>query len=213
MYPLPLCQRIKADGIRCAALAMKHERFCYFHIKDRRQKNRVRRAARIRLRSYLAGPTDAQCQAVALPKLDSATAIVKILNDIMAGLWTGQLHPDTAGRMLFAIELSQRTPRMRFPAPSTSQPSGFSPKVEAQGLSPVNQGQKEPGFSPGAEALNTSGLNAGMKPRSSTEGEEIFLSPEQGAEMLDIVARINSGELTPQEGLNASLAKLEEILK
>lgn len=167
---VPTCQRIKTDGRRCAALAMKHERFCYFHLKDRSQKNRVRRAARIRLRSYLAGPTEAQCRAVALPPLDSATAIVKILNDIMAGLWTGQLHPDTAGRMLFAIELSQRTPRMRFPAPPPPQP------------------KKDP-------------------------DEEVFLSPQQGAEMLDIVARINSGELTAQEGLNASIAKLEEILK
>ncbi len=89
------CMHIMAEGVHCGSPAMRHNRFCYHH---RRQREKV-----------LAFKTD-QARGnhlpFTLPILEDAASIQLALSMVMRALAAGQLHPKTANLLLYSLQIA-----------------------------------------------------------------------------------------------------------
>ena len=85
MNPIPQCEHIKADGIRCGSPAMRDSHQCYHHSRQL-----VRRMS----------PMEA---AIRDPRLQNAA-----LSDIIRDLVDHRIDAKTAGVMLYCLQLAGR---------------------------------------------------------------------------------------------------------
>src|ERR1019366_8006454 len=90
-----LCRHTKTDGRRCQSPALATSAFCYFHQK----------LHRTRPSTIGAGPG---LSTHVLHPLRNAHSIQQALSMVLNGLWTGQINPYQAGKMLSALRLAAK---------------------------------------------------------------------------------------------------------
>ena len=91
-----LCRHTKTDGRRCQSPALVTSAFCYFH----------RKLHRTRPSTIGAGPG---LSTHVLHPLRNARSIQQALSMVFSATWTGQIHPNQAGKMLYALQLAAKT--------------------------------------------------------------------------------------------------------
>jgi len=89
----PLCRHIKTNGLLCQSPALTTSAFCYHHQK-------LRRTSRSTISS---GPG---LSTHVLHPLRNAESIGQALAMVLSGLAAKRIHPKTAGRMLYALQLA-----------------------------------------------------------------------------------------------------------
>ena len=90
---VPLCRHTKTNGILCKSPALTDSAFCHFHQKL----HRTRRA------TISAGPG---LSTNVLHPLHNAQSIQQALAMVMTGVASNRIHPKTAGRMLYALQMA-----------------------------------------------------------------------------------------------------------
>jgi hypothetical protein len=83
---IPLCHRIKTNGVRCKNPALRGERYCYFHNRT------IGRAARL---DRLQHP---------MPLLEDAEAIQVAIGRIIDGILDGGFDTKKASVLLYALQ-------------------------------------------------------------------------------------------------------------
>ncbi len=92
---VPICRHRKADGTRCGSPALRGEKVCYFHTRQRRDAILGARAHR---RRY-------ECQ-FTLPALDDPRTIQHLLSQIFGALMKDTIDPRRASAMLTALRMA-----------------------------------------------------------------------------------------------------------
>ena len=87
------CRFIKANGLKCQSPAMRGSCFCYFHARKH---------------VYVARPS-ARDRAIELPPLQNEASIHAALDQILHAVATGTLDEQRAGKLLYALQLAQKT--------------------------------------------------------------------------------------------------------
>ena len=87
------CSHIKTNGALCHAVALKGDRFCYFH-RDARE--RAKRQAH-NVRHY---------EGFALPLLEDRESIQISLHEVMLAIVKQRLDPKQAGLLLYALQIA-----------------------------------------------------------------------------------------------------------
>ncbi len=82
------CRHIRANGLKCRALAMQETSFCWFH-----------RAARRR-----ASPEPGEM--LSLPPLEDAESIQLALGDVLHRLAAGRIDPRSATTLLYGLQIA-----------------------------------------------------------------------------------------------------------
>lgn len=99
------CRFIKTNGLKCQSPAMRGSCFCYFHGRKR---------------IYVTQP-DSEVQTINLPPLQNEAAIHMSIDQILHAVATGKLDQQRAGKLLYALQLAQKTiysaPRLPAAAP------------------------------------------------------------------------------------------------
>jgi hypothetical protein len=89
----PLCRHTKTDGRLCQSPALIDSAYCHHH----RKLHRTRRNA------ISAGPG---LSTHVLHPLRNARSIQQALGMTLNALWSGQLHPRKAGKMIYALQIA-----------------------------------------------------------------------------------------------------------
>jgi hypothetical protein len=89
----PLCRQTKTNGLQCKSPALTSSAFCYHHQKS----HRTRRS------TISPGPG---LSTHVLHPLHNADSIRQALAMVLSGLAANRIHPKTAGRMLYALQLA-----------------------------------------------------------------------------------------------------------
>ena len=91
----PICCHRKDDGTRCGSPALRGQKVCYFHTRQRRD---AIYGARARRRRY-------ECQ-FTLPALDDPRTIQRLLSQIFGALITDTIDYRRATAMLAALRMA-----------------------------------------------------------------------------------------------------------
>jgi hypothetical protein len=90
------CMHIMVDGVHCGSPAMRRNRFCYHHKRQREQRTALN-AESARNRRNLP---------FVMPVLEDAGAIQVSLTQIMRLLAAGQIDRQTANLMLYSLQIA-----------------------------------------------------------------------------------------------------------
>lgn len=90
------CFHIMADGAQCGSPAVRHDRFCYHHKRQREQLLALK-ADRAR---------DRRAHPFTLPLLEDAKSIQVSLTKIMRLLAAGEIEHKTASVMLYSLQIA-----------------------------------------------------------------------------------------------------------
>jgi hypothetical protein len=96
------CRQLNADGILCGSPALKGERYCYYHQRDR-QRRKVLDSPRMRRIHRL---TPDVLKALDLPPMDDQASIRVCINTLMRGILAGLVDKQQAGQVLYLIQLA-----------------------------------------------------------------------------------------------------------
>ncbi len=94
------CRHVHPEGTYCGSPALRHRKYCYYHLMERGR--RLRRARALR---------DNVPYRLEIQSLDNLYAVRAALTDIAQALAAGQLEPRTAGKLLYAIQQVSATNR------------------------------------------------------------------------------------------------------
>jgi hypothetical protein len=89
------CAHIMAEGVHCGSPAMRQNRFCYHHQRQREQL--------LALRTDQARAADPP---FALPLLEDAASIQLALTLVMRALAAGRLDPKKANLLLYSLQIA-----------------------------------------------------------------------------------------------------------
>jgi hypothetical protein len=98
------CRRIKANGIKCQSPAMRGSPFCYFHA---------------RVRVYVPARKPSGGEPLELPPLDNSAEIHAALHAVLEGLASSRVKPSAAGKLLYGLQLAQKSLEQR-PFPTST---------------------------------------------------------------------------------------------
>jgi hypothetical protein len=82
------CEHIFGDGDACGALALRDQKYCYFHLRYRRNKQI---------------PTDDDYE---FPVLEDQDAVQLLVSDIMRGILKGKIDTRMANSLLYATQIA-----------------------------------------------------------------------------------------------------------
>jgi hypothetical protein len=102
------CRHIKANGLKCQSPAMRGSPFCYFHARVRVCVP-ARKPAVPGDRSSSLGWQPSAGQAFELPPLKSSADIHAALHAIMDALANSRIKPGAAGKLLYGLQLAQKS--------------------------------------------------------------------------------------------------------
>ena len=88
------CRHIKANGLKCQSPAMRGSPFCYFHA---------------RVRVYVPARKPSTGQTFELPPLKNSADIHAALHAIMNALANSRIKPSAAGKLLYGLQLAQKS--------------------------------------------------------------------------------------------------------
>jgi hypothetical protein len=91
--PYPLCRHTKTNGRLCNSPALTGSAFCHFHQKLRRT----------RRTTLSAGPG---LSTNVLHPLHNAQSIQQAIAMVVTGIAANRIHPKTAGKMLYALQMA-----------------------------------------------------------------------------------------------------------
>jgi hypothetical protein len=91
MKTVPECRFIKPNGLRCQAAAMRGSPFCY-HARTRVSPRRPRRNKEAVLN---------------LPSLDSQTATLPLLNEVIDAIASNSISTKRASSLLYALQIAR----------------------------------------------------------------------------------------------------------
>ena len=92
--PVPTCQHIKANGLRCGSPAMQHGAFCFFHTDVRLRRKHKR---------------------IPLPILEDANSVQMALNQLAARIMEDGADLKKTGQLLYLLQISaQNVLKTRF---------------------------------------------------------------------------------------------------
>ena len=103
------CRHIKANGLKCQSPAMRGSPFCYFHA---------------RVKVYVPARKPSAGAPLELPPLDSWSNIHAALHAVLDALANSRMKPSAAGKLLYAIQLAQRSLEGRPIGTPTPTPQG-----------------------------------------------------------------------------------------
>jgi hypothetical protein len=89
----PLCRHTKTNGLQCKSPALTSSAFCHHHQKLRRT----------RPLTISAGPG---LSTHVLHPLHNANSVRQALSMVLSGLAANRIHPKSAGKMLYALQLA-----------------------------------------------------------------------------------------------------------
>jgi hypothetical protein len=89
---VPRCQHVKTNGTQCGSPALRRRKFCYFHDRVRRERERIAANKSLMLRRF------------DLPLLEDANSVQMALMKVIQMLGSGELEHKTAGLMLYALQ-------------------------------------------------------------------------------------------------------------
>lgn len=110
----PLCHHIKDDGVRCGSPALAGKQLCYFH--DRQRKTFPHR------RPYRSAQF---CRTADFFNVKTPDDVMIAINQVMNGVLRGQLSPNEARALLFALQ----TATIFAPAATTTKPASPTTKT------------------------------------------------------------------------------------
>src|ERR1700750_1252683 len=84
------CQHVRPSGKKCAAIAIRGHRFCYFHLQSRRGRPAVTPAAAVANGATAPAP---DATTITLPMLEDRPAVQIVLTDVLRALAANQLAP------------------------------------------------------------------------------------------------------------------------
>jgi hypothetical protein len=99
----PLCWHVHANGALCQSPALKRQRYCYFHLRERQRREvlfQARQAASHTLKDADVFDT------LDLPMLEDANAIQVAASTMFHALGTRQIRPRRAALMLYALQIA-----------------------------------------------------------------------------------------------------------
>ena len=111
------CQHIFANGYTCRAIALKNQRFCYFHTATRDRVRRQRIAARRNLPFQL-------------PILENRPAIQLAIGDVINAMFSGRLDRKTAALTLYALQIASSNLKGTKDFPADYSYKEYSPELD-----------------------------------------------------------------------------------
>lgn len=115
------CQHFKEDGVRCGAIAMRRQRYCLNHLRERRLEARMKAEHR-RLRWFES------------LRLDDFKTINVALIKIMHGMLEGHIESKLAGQTVFKLALAASALRKAEPQPAAPNDGTGAYRLELPGI-------------------------------------------------------------------------------
>jgi hypothetical protein len=97
------CQHVRPSGKKCAAIAIRGHRFCYFHLQSRRGYLTVTPAATVANEAIAPAP---EAATITMPVLEDRTAIQLVLSDVLRALGANLLDTKRAGLLLYGLQIA-----------------------------------------------------------------------------------------------------------
>jgi hypothetical protein len=94
-----LCDHVHANGAFCMSPALRRDRFCYFHLRDRQRRQLLRRLS----------PPDSDAatfDALDLPVFEDANAIQVAVTAVFRALGARRIKPRRAALLLYALQIA-----------------------------------------------------------------------------------------------------------
>ena len=92
------CHHVKTNGAICQAVALRNDRFCYFHRAARERQQRLLRNYRSEL-------------PFVLPVLEDRESIQMAIHEVMNALLIGRIDTKKAGLLLYALQIATKNAR------------------------------------------------------------------------------------------------------
>ncbi len=136
------CNHVKEDGVYCASPALRHRKYCYYHL--------MHRGRRLRLAQAQGRNESAP---LIIPPLESLGSMRVALSEIAQALGAGQLNHRTAGLMLYAIQQATTVSlRMAEIEAAALKDAGESTvAADAHGIEEYPDFEREFGLEPGVD--------------------------------------------------------------
>jgi hypothetical protein len=103
------CAHVRADGSFCRSAAMRQDRFCYFHRRDRARRENLRQARQSKLsfgRNTVEYLDDEILESFDFPVLEDANAIQVCLTILLRAIASGHVPNRRAGQLLYTLQLA-----------------------------------------------------------------------------------------------------------
>jgi len=97
------CQHVRPSGKKCAAIAIRGHRFCYFHLQSRRSQYAVTPAEAVANGATAPVP---EAATIALPMLEDRSAVQIVLTQILRALAANQIDAKRAGLLLYGLQIA-----------------------------------------------------------------------------------------------------------
>lgn len=94
-----LCDHVHANGAFCMSPALRRDRFCYFHLRDRQRRQLLRRFSP-------PGSDAATFDALDLPVFEDANAIQVAVTAVFRALGARRIKPRRAALLLYALQIA-----------------------------------------------------------------------------------------------------------
>jgi len=97
------CQHIRPSGVKCAAIAIRGHRFCYFHLQSRRGLAAVTPAEAVANGATAPAP---QSATITMPMLEDRTAVQMVLTEVLRALAANQIDAKRASLLLYGLQIA-----------------------------------------------------------------------------------------------------------
>ena len=97
------CQHIRPSGMKCAAIAIRGHRFCYFHLQSRRGLAAVTPTEAIANGATAPAP---QSATITMPMLEDRTAVQMVLTEVLRALAANQIDAKRASLLLYGLQIA-----------------------------------------------------------------------------------------------------------
>jgi hypothetical protein len=98
------CQHIRPSGKKCAAIAIRGHRFCYFHLQSRRgHYTSITPAEAVANGAIVPVPHSAT---MTLPILEDRTAVQMVLTEVLRALAANQIDTKRASLLLYGLQIA-----------------------------------------------------------------------------------------------------------
>ena len=97
------CQHVRPSGKKCAAIAIRGHRFCYFHLQSRRGHSNVTPAESVANGATAPAP---QFATLTLPMLEDRSAVQLVLTEVLRALAANQIDAKRAGLLLYGLQIA-----------------------------------------------------------------------------------------------------------
>ena len=97
------CQHVRPSGKKCAAIAIRGHRFCYFHLQSRRNLFAVTPAEAVANGATAPAPA---ASTLTLPMLEDRTAVQMVLTEVLRALAANQIDAKRASLLLYGLQIA-----------------------------------------------------------------------------------------------------------